>query len=297
MSWGLKRICMTVVLASGCPLAYPAEPLGKPLPETIKVQGIIRSPERATISSRAEGMIDAYYVKTGSKVKKNDTLFQVDLCNLEDRVLIAEQDLLVTEIDLENRKIDLEAQKATSRKSEIDFQRADKLRSSRLISENDYESRYLDYQIAQTKLRQASAAINYAEAKVEQQKRNLTIARKNLSDSRVAAPFDGTVTTRHYKLGEYVSRATAVLHLANYDKLEIYTHISTMYYHRITPGKTKVRLHQTSGQVLEAVITYRAPSSDAASRTFETKAWLGSKPELVYGMMYDMEIILDDNEG
>ena len=143
----------------------------------------------------------------------------------------------------------------------------------------------------------AHSAIVNAQAQLKQAQSNLAIAKKNLDDSVVRAPFDCVVFEKFVEANEYVSVGQDILKLENPDKLEVSCYISSAYYHRIIPGKTVCEFTD-GGKVLgRAVVTYRAPGVDPESRTFELKAIVPKDIKLVSGMLCDMNLVMTEKEA
>ena len=252
----------------------------------IRIQGTVQPVEEADISSRTSGALDELLVKEGDTIKKGQMLFQVDRQNLEDTVTVNRHNLEVAKDSLATAEVDLKVAKTVYRKEQIDYNRAKRLRES-----------HVNLQKADAEIEKSASIVNYSKSKVEQQKVNLKIAEKNLEDSRVLAPFDGIVTSKMVEQGEYVNNGTPIIHIENQNALELSCLISGIYYDGIEPGKTKVILsldHKITG---DAVLTYRSPSIEPQSRTFEIKVRLPDKTPLVSGTLCDVNLVLAEREG
>ena len=139
----------------------------------------------------------------------------------------------------------------------------------------------------------AHSAIVNARAQLKQAQSNLAIAKKNLDDSVVRAPFDCVVFDKYVEANEYVSAGQDILKLENHDKLEVEVYISAGYYHQIEANKTAVEFKDVNGKVLgTAVVTYKSPGVDPESRTFKLKAVIPKNVKLVSGMLADINLIL-----
>ena len=263
----------------------------------IRIQGTVQPVEEADISSRTSGALDELLVKEGDTIKKGQMLFQVDRQNLEDTVTVNRHNLEVAKDSLATAEVDLKVAKTVYRKEQIDYNRAKRLRESHAISEDAFETADVNLQKADAEIEKSASIVNYSKSKVEQQKVNLKIAEKNLEDSRVLAPFDGIVTSKMVEQGEYVNNRTPIIHIENQNALELSCLISGIYYDGIEPGKTKVILsldHKIAG---DAVLTYRSPSIEPQSRTFEIKVRLPDKTPLVSGTLCDVNLVLAEREG
>ncbi|OGV35398.1 MAG: hypothetical protein A2020_06605 [Lentisphaerae bacterium GWF2_45_14] len=265
--------------------------------QKIGIQGTVQPVEEADISSRTSGTLDIVHVIEGEIVKKGQALFQVDRQNLENIVTVNKHNLEVEKDSLATAEIDLKVAGTVYRKEQIDFNRAKRLRDSHAISEDAYETADVNLQTAAAEIEKCASVVNYSKSKVEQQKVNLRIAEKNLEDSLVLAPFDGVITAKKREQGEYVNSGTPIVHIENQNALELSCLISGIYYDSIIPEKTKVVLaldHENAG---DAVISYRSPSVEPQSRTFEIKIRLPEGTPLISGTLCDVSLILTERSG
>jgi len=309
------RICRIAALAllvpvlNGCPekkqrelrekvIRVEVSPLVKRLfRQRIPVQGTVLPVELASISARTDGVVDAIQVSEGDNVTSGQLLFQIDRQNLENAVTANRKELEVFRSELKTARIALELTKILARKAQLDFNRAETLRKTAAISQENYESAEVALRQAEAEISKAQAAVEYATAKFQQQESTLNIAIKNLADSIIAAPFAGTVTEKLCEPGEFVKQGTPILKLENQSQLEVNCFISAIYYNEVIPGKT-IGIFRMDGKAAgQALVSYRAPSVDPLSRTFKIKLLLGKDTKLVSGMLCDVELILAESRG
>lgn len=263
----------------------------------IRVQGTVEPVEKADISSKTAGTLDELLVDEGNKVQKGQLLFQVDRQNLENAVTVCKHNLQVAQDELATVEVNLKVAKTVYKKELIDYNRAKKLRDSHAISEDAFETADVNLQKASAEVEKSESIVNYSKARYEQQKVNLKIAEKNLEDSRVLAPYDGIITSKMVEQGEFVSCGKSILHIENQNALELSCLISGIYYDSIEPGKTKAILSLDHKKAGDAIITYRAPSIEPQSRTFEIKIRLPADTPLVSGTLCDAYLVLNEREG
>ena len=121
----------------------------------------------------------------------------------------------------------------------------------------------------------------------------LRIAEKNLADSRGLAPFDGVITQKLRDRGDYVGAGTALFMLDDPRVREVCLLLSADRYADVTVGKTEI---ETSfGQRLP--VTYKAPTVNAVSRTFEIRAVLKPDPAVAPGMLCTARVVFASRKG
>ncbi|MBR5026676.1 MAG: biotin/lipoyl-binding protein, partial [Victivallales bacterium] len=163
----------------------------------IQVQGCIQPVNSAKIASRMAGSIDALKVKEGDRVKAGDILFQTDQINLQNQVLIAEQNLKVAQENKTMAEADLKIAKTNLEKARLDYEREETLFKRNVITKKDFESAEVTWKNAQATAEKTETALSYRDVLIKQSQTSLDIARKNLADSMIRAPYDGVITAKY----------------------------------------------------------------------------------------------------
>ncbi len=135
-----------------------------------------RAADRVPLTTPVSGVVKEVYVQVGQKVKKGDKLLALDDTRLKARLMEAEAVL---------QRFEQEAEDAGR-----ELQRAQELYDRGVSSTTELDS---------AKLKHARANANAKEAEAR-----LVIARKDLEDSVLRAPFDGVVRSREAEPGLYV---------------------------------------------------------------------------------------------
>ena len=312
----MKRVCFVLLAAaltaagvSGCRKQAVKErkeriirvgtmkPVHKLFQHRIPVQGTVMPVRYATLSSKTSGTLDVRDAEEGKLVKKDEVLFQVDKSNLESQVSVAQRQYDVGRSEVETARIALELAKIRLRKSQLDFKRASTLLKSKAMSQENYERAEVDLKGAAAEVSSSEAQLKIAIAKRDQQHNNLLIAKKNLADSEVRAPFDGIITVTEHELNEYVTMGTPILKIEDQSLLEVVCFISSVYYDLIVPGKTRANFLLDGKDAGSTVVTYRSPSVDPLSRTFKVKILLPRNTPLVSGLLCDVNLLLEERRG
>ena len=274
-----------------------AEPVKRHFVERIPVQGTVIPEELASLSAKTSGTLDVLSVDEGDKVSKGDILFEIDKKNLRNLVTVAENELAVCSSELASARISAELAGIKLRKAEWDFKRAETLHKSQAISQDSYETYDVAKKSAESEYAKAQAQVAVAEAQEKKQRNNLDIARKNLADSVIKAPFDGVITETFVEQGEFMQQGKVILKIENQKKLEVNCFISSIYYNRIIPGETVARFDLDGKSAGEAKVTYRSPSIEPLSRTFKIKILVPGKSKLVSGVLCGVSLVLTERDG
>ncbi len=264
----------------------------------IPLQGTVMPVEYATISAKINGTLEILKVDEGDRRKKGDFLFGIDRQVLENQVVVKEDEIKVKEAALKNAEFALKSVEISCYKAKLDYDRALTLRKSNAISQSEFESIETLYKKQQNDVLSAQAEIVTSKAQLKQAQSDLEIAKKNLDDSVIKAPFDCVIADKYVEEKEYVSAGQNILKLENHNDLEVICYISAVYYNQVEPGKTRVEFVDGDGKVLgEAKVSYRSPGIDPESRTFKMKIAVPKDVPLVSGMLCELKIILEEKEA
>ena len=205
----------------------------------------------ATVSSRVTGKLTQLHIEEGQKVTKAQVLAELD----EQQANISYQLALA----------DLSAQQASFHELEIVYQHELKrlqrrlaLHKKSLISEQLLDDTRLNNQKLNAQLNNKRALIALSEQKV-------ALAKYQLSQHKIRAPFDGVVISKNAQVGELISAGTSgggfirtgVGTLVDMSSLEIEVDVSESYINRVYQG-------QRTTAVLDAYPQWQIPSEVVA---------------------------------
>jgi RND family efflux transporter MFP subunit len=177
--------------------------------EGISANGYVVARTKASVSAKIPGRLEYLGVSEGSRVKTGEVIARIEGGDYAAQLASARANAAETE-----------AQLVQARR---DFERAKKLRAQGLNSDADLEN-------AETRVTVLEAQVNAAHAQVE-------LASVNLENTRVRAPFDGTVLRKDAEVGEIVAPAsagggltrTAIVTMADLSTLEVEVDVNEAY--------------------------------------------------------------------
>ena len=262
--------------------------------ERIPVQGVVSPVEYAMISAKISGTLELLKVSEGDRRKTGDVLFGIDRQVLKNQVVVKEDEIKVKEAALQSANFALKTAEINQRQAKLDYDRALTLRDSRAISQANFETAETAFKKAEMEVQNAHADIINAQAQLKQSRSNLAIAKKNLDDSIIRAPFDCVVFETYVEENEYVTAGKNIMKLENPDKFEIVCYIGAVYFDRLEVGKTAVEFVDSKGNIQRCAVTYKAPGIDPTTRTFKVKAKVPQGVSVVSGMLCELNIILNE---
>ena len=183
----------------------------------ISANGYVVARTKASVSSKVLGRLAWVGVTEGSQVKENEIIARLESADYEAALLAANAN--VAELDAQHVQ------------AERDLKRAQSLRAKDLLSDADLES-------AQTKLAVSIAQANAGRAQAK-------LAEATLENTRVRAPFSGTVLRKDAEVGEIVAPSsagggltrTAIVTMADLSTLEVEVDVNEAYIAQVTNGQ------------------------------------------------------------
>ena len=242
--------------------------------DALSVQGTVRSKSSAAVSARVAGTVDELCVKEGAAVASGAPLFRIDRANLENAVRASENDVRIAEAALFQSK-------ASLAKSQADEARMTKLAQTGAVSATDAEKAILSARTSEAQLMGAEALMARAQTA-------LAVARKNLADSEVCAPFAGTVVKKLKDVGDYASPGMPVFLLEDVERLEIRYALDAARFAETVPGKTLI-----DGRA----VSWKSPTVDPATRTFEVRVDVSGADGFCPGMIVDSKVVFSSMES
>lgn len=250
--------------------------------DALAVQGTVRAKDVAKVAARLPGTIDEICVEEGAAVRQGEVLFKVDQVNLANAVRAAEDDLAMA-------KARLAQSEAAEAKAKLDLGRMTRLLAEKAVTRDAFEK-------TEVAAKSHAAAFDAAKAMVTKATTGLSVARKNLSDSEVRAPFDAIVTKKSKNAGDYAAPGATVFELENPATYELCLSLNSAHYAQVSIGRTEIEIDAIPPPSRFAV-TYKAPAVDPLTRTFEVRAVVPKSSAIAAGMILDGRIVFARREG
>jgi len=211
----------------------------------ITLPGRARASQKATLFFRVAGPLARIHANPGDRVKKGTLLLELDDRDYQRQVKVMESKLASAQANLSKMKTgarpedihiiesSLSAARADLSLAEKELKRYDILYKNQAVAEQAYDRAKTSVQslaarvasLEQQLVRDKSGArkedITAARAGVEELRVRLDIARDQLNDTRLLAPFDGVVTQRMPQAHEMVRQGEPVMTLDDISRLEI----------------------------------------------------------------------------
>lgn len=212
-----------------------------------QLSGSVAARIESELSFRVAGKVALRAVEVGQSVKQGQVLARLDEADLQLGVEVAAQQWHASQVD---------ADQAAS----------DAARFKRLLA---------DGSVGAADLERQQARADAAQARLAQARGQLDLARRRLSYTTLAAPFDGVVTARRFETGQVVSDGQALLTLARPEALEVVVDVPESLAPDLQAYQASARLVAPSGAGTDQPFTLSlrelAPAAQTTTRTFRAR--------------------------
>jgi HlyD family secretion protein len=220
--------------AEEAPRVQLAEVIRQDLEITAEATGQLEPVRKVEVKSRASGQVLEVLVETGDRVEPGTLLVRIDPRDVQN--------------DFQQARVDHEVAQERFAIAESQLRRSESLLRSGVITEQEHESRRLEYVNAQSNLVRAET--------------NLELSRLRTEDVTIRAPLAGIVLERLVEEGtviqsaaQNVSGGTTLLTIANLDEVQVRTLVDETDVGRIQPGMpVTVRVDAHSERSFQGVV-------------------------------------------
>jgi RND family efflux transporter MFP subunit len=217
----------------------------------LTASGYVVARRKAAVASKGTGTLVFLGVEEGDRVKKGQVIARLDDSDVVATLKRARENLRLVEADLNDAKQTLERQ--------------------RILLQRDLVAQ-AEYDVAEARYKRVIASIDAAKFAVKE-------AEVAVDNTRIVAPFDGTVLKKNADVGEIVaplagaaSSRAAVVTIADMSSLEVEADVSEANITRINPDQNcEITLDAYPQQRYPGVVTKIVPTADRAKATVLVK--------------------------
>ncbi|HSE39181.1 MAG TPA: efflux RND transporter periplasmic adaptor subunit [Acidobacteriota bacterium] len=253
-------------------------------PDVIRIPGTVQTEDTAIIASKFAGFIQRVPAKNGMHAKQGQLLVVMDDRNLSaqsDRVSSMRTEALE---GTEEAKNHLEAARAQKDLAASTFARIERLFQKKSASLQEFEEAKARRDAADAELNAAEKRVAQTEAKIEQLQSEQKDVAANLSYVRIAAPFDGVVTSVDVDPGEFVNPGQSLVRIESPGTYQVLFMIEQELLPLFNEGALlDVEIQGEKDVHIKGTVTEIGPSMKDATRTFPIKANLSTQAHLRSG--------------
>ncbi|TLY33141.1 MAG: efflux RND transporter periplasmic adaptor subunit [Ignavibacteria bacterium] len=219
--------------------------------EILTASGYIVAQQKAAVASKATGRIVFLGHHEGDNVRKGDIIARIESADVEAALAQAQAELALARADREDAQRSLERSQA--------------MLSRELISQAEFDAAKARSDRVRATIQSKEAAVRAAGVQVE--------------NTRIRAPFDGTILTKNADVGEVVapfaagaSSRVAVVTIADMSSLEVEADVSESNIERIAVEQPcEIALDAYPDKRYRGTVDKIVPTADRAKATVLTK--------------------------
>jgi RND family efflux transporter MFP subunit len=205
---------------------------------TVVALGSLVAFEQATLSAKVAGRVQEIRVDIGSRVRRGDPLAIMEPIDYQLKVqqsaAALSQARAALGLPLEGDNDQIEAEKITAVKearavldeAKANHERTKNLLKDKVISDSQLDTAQSAYLVALNRYQDALETVRQKQAVVVQRQAELAIAKQQLTDTTLVAPFDGGVQARLTSVGEYLVVGAPIVTLVRLDPLRLRVEVS-----------------------------------------------------------------------
>jgi RND family efflux transporter MFP subunit len=248
------------------------------IPEVVEATGELLAEDQATIGVKAPGRVIKLHVDLGSQVRANQVLAELDPADYQFRVQQVQALVNQTRARLgildkssddvvpEETAIVREAE-AALKEARFIFETTQQLAKEGVLSRIDFEKAQVRRQGAEAAYQAAREQVMQLRGELSERRAQLALARQNLSDAVIRAPFAGAITRRQASLGEYLPVNAPVVTLVRQHPLRIRSEIPERLAPKIRVGQPiQIRVQGQTAARTGRVVRL-SPAIEAQSRS------------------------------
>lgn len=277
-----------------------------PLGSSISVTGTLAAQDQATVGVKVPGRLRTLTVDLGSHVRKGQLVAQVEPQDYQLRVQQAEAALGQARARVglaprgEDDRVNPE-QTGTVRQARAVMEEASKNRARAValveqgvIARSEFDAADAAYKVAVSRYQDAVEEIRNRQALVAQRRSELALARQQLADTNVHAPFDGVVEERRASVGEYLAAGAPVVQVVRIDPLRFRAEVPERDAASVRSGQSLRLTVEGAPNAYAGRVVRLSPSIAEQNRVLIVEAEVSNDGALRPGAFARAELVTDD---
>lgn len=249
-----------------------------PIPEVVEANGELFAEEQANISTKVPGRVEKLFVDLGSIVKAGDVVAELEKTDYQFRVRQSEALVEQTRarLGIQGKTGDnvipeevasVKEASAALKEARFIMETTARLANEGVVSKIDFEKAQVRAQGVEAHYQGALSEVTQARSQLIERRAQLDLARQQLADATIRAPFNGAITKRVASLGEYLAINAPVVTLVRQHPLRVRLEVPERQAARVRQGqRIDIRLEGTE-MMRGGKVVRLSPAIEAQNRT------------------------------
>jgi RND family efflux transporter MFP subunit len=277
-----------------------------PLERAVTALGSLAAYDQATVSVKVPGRLQKISVDLGSVVRQGQVIAQIETQDYQLRVQQATASLaqararLGLGADQNHDRVDPE-RTSTVRQAQavLDEARAHQERTKTLFTQGIIPQAQVDtaessYKVALSRYEDAIEEVRNRQAMLAQRRSELDIARQQLADTTIVAPFDGAVQERRASVGEYLAAGAPLATIVRMDPLRLRAEVPEREAPSVRIGQSVRVTVEGDSNVYNGRIARLSPAISPQNRMLMVEAEVSNNGALRPGAFARADIVIDN---
>ncbi len=277
-------------------------------PKTVRTQGSLMADESSVVGAKVAGRVADIPIEFGDHINANDVLARMDTADLELKVAQAEaahaqvcaviglkpQDNLET-VKKENSPI-VRQEKASLAEAKGSLARVLKLEREDAATLAQIEAAQAEVDIAEARYQASFNAVEEKLATIRVRRAELSLAKQQLEDSTVHAPFAGLVHQRHVAPGSFVTVGQPIATLVRINPIRFRGQIPERMALNLTVGQAVEIQLENEDRPRRSTVKRISPALDEETRSLAFEAdFSNDDGKMRAGLFATGEVIIQED--
>lgn len=277
-----------------------------PMESAVTVTGTLAAQDQTTVSAKVPGRVQTITVDLGSVVRKGQSLAQLEPQDYQLRLQQAEAALAQArarvglspegkdeKINPENTGTVRQA-RALLDQAKQNHERSAALFRQGVIARAQLDAVEAEYKVALSRYQDALEEIRNRQALVVQRRSEFEIAKQQLLDLTIYAPYDGVVQEKRASVGEYLAAGAPVVNIVRMDPLRLRAEVPEREAGKVRQGQQVRVTVEGDSNAYTGYIARLSPTITAQNRILVVEAEVRNNGALRPGSFARAEIVADD---
>jgi RND family efflux transporter MFP subunit len=278
-----------------------------PLERTVTALGSLAAYDQATLGAKVPGRLSTIPVDFGSAVERGQLIAQIEQRDYQLRVQQAEAALAQARtrlglpptgtddrIDPEQTGVVRQAH-ALLEEAQRNRERLEALVEKGFSAKSEFDAADAAYTVARSRYQDALEEIRNRQALLLQRRVELALARQQLADTVVTAPFAGVVQERHASIGEYLAEGAPVVSLVRMNPLRLRLEVPERDALSVRAGQTVRVVVEGDAHVYTGQVMRLSPTLNEQNRMLVVEADVQNTGSLRPGMFVRAAVVTEEN--
>jgi RND family efflux transporter MFP subunit len=275
---------------------------------TVTVTGTLAAYEQATVSAKVPGRVKSIAVDLGSVVRQGQIIAQLEQQDYQLRLQQAEAALAQARarvgLSPEGKDDRIEPERtgtvrqaqAVLDEAKLKLERAENLVRRGVLAKAQLDAAEAEHKVALSRYQDAVEEIRNRQALVVQRRSELEIARQQLADSSIYAPFAGVVQEKRTSIGEYLAAGTPIVNVVRMDPLRLRAEVPERESRKVHVGLSVRVTIEGDTKVYGGKIARISPTITEQNRVLIVEAEVQNNGQLRPGSYAKAEIVSDADD-